>query len=111
MAKDFQMALGRIEQAEQQFNGSGLAGTIGSQQPEHLAAPDLEIDVIDRARLGPAPKILEDFGQAADSDDHLAGGPGGLRGWEIFKRGHKGNNFKSDRSGIQVFGTNASPRL
>ena len=71
MAEDLQVALGGIEQAQQQFNGSGLAGTIGSQQPEHLATPDLEIDVIDGPRLGPAPEVFEDFGQAAHGDDHL----------------------------------------
>ena len=49
-----------------------LPEPFGPEQAEHLAAPHLEIHVIHRARLGPAPEILEDLGQAANGNDHFA---------------------------------------
>ena len=49
---------------EQQLDRGGLAGAVRPEQAEHLAAPHLEVHVVHRARLGPAPEILEDLGQA-----------------------------------------------
>ena len=72
-----------IEQAQQQLDGGGLAGTIRAEQAEHFAAPHLEIHVVHRARLGPAPEILEDLGQPADGDDDFAVGLSGCRGLRV----------------------------
>ena len=53
----------RVQQAKQHLHRGGLAGAVRAQQSEHLAALDLEVDALDGARLGPAPEILEHFGQ------------------------------------------------
>ena len=72
MAEDLDVPLGRVQQAEQQLDGGGLAGAVRAEQAEDLAAPHLEIHVVHRARLGPAPEILEDLGQAANGNDDFA---------------------------------------
>ena len=69
MAENLDVPFGRIQQAEQQFDGGGFARTVRPEQAEHFAAPHFEIDIVDCARFGPAPEIFEDFGQAADGDD------------------------------------------
>jgi len=73
MAKNLTMPFRGIQQAEQQFDRGGFPGTVGPEQAEHLATPDIEIDIVHRARLGPPPKILEYLGQAADGNNDFAG--------------------------------------
>src|SRR5579859_3058517 len=83
MPEDFNVALGGIKQAEQQLDRGRFAGAVRPEQAEHLAAADLKIHVIDSARLGAAPEILEDLGQPADGYNRLGGfeiGAGRLRG-------------------------------
>ena len=87
-AEDGDLALGRVEQAEQHLDGRGFAGTVRPEQPEHLAAAHLEVDVVDRARLGPSPEILEDLGQADGTDDDLVGRRGPGSGWGNGECGH-----------------------
>ena len=41
LAEDEGLAVGREEQAEQQLDGGGLAGAVGAEQAEDLAAVDL----------------------------------------------------------------------
>ena len=41
LAEDEGVAVGREEQAEQQLDGGGLAGAVGPEQAEDLAAVDL----------------------------------------------------------------------
>ena len=76
MAEDLDVALGRIQQAQQQLHGGGLAGAVGPEQAEHLAAAHLEVHGVHRARLGPVPEILEDLRQPAHGDDDF-----GVRVW------------------------------
>ena len=54
-----------------------LPEPLGPKQAEHFAAANFEVDLVDRARFGTAPKIFEHFGQAAHGDDHLVGRGGG----------------------------------
>src|SRR6266540_4370538 len=74
MAEYLDVAFGRIEQAEQDFDRRGFARAIRAQETEHLATPDLEIDVIDGLGFGPPPEVLEDFRQPANRDDSFTGG-------------------------------------
>src|SRR5438132_6294 len=41
----------RLQQPDAQPHGGGLAGAVGAEEAEHLAAPDLEIEGIDRHDL------------------------------------------------------------
>ena len=63
--------LRRIQQTQQQLDGGGFAGAVRAEQAEHLAAPDLKIHVVHRARLGPVPEILEHLRQPAHGHDDL----------------------------------------
>jgi hypothetical protein len=58
-----------MEQAEQQFDGRGLAGAVRAQQTEDLAPAHFEVNLIDGAGFGAAPEIFEDLGETADDDD------------------------------------------
>jgi hypothetical protein len=73
MAEDLDVALGGIQQAEQQLDRRGFAGAVRAEQAEHLAAPHVEIHVVHRARLGPVPEILEHLRQPAHGHDDLFG--------------------------------------
>ena len=44
LAEDEGLAVGGEEQAEQQLDGGGLAGAVGAEQAEDLAAVDLEVE-------------------------------------------------------------------
>src|SRR2546421_2270677 len=72
MAENLDVAFRGIQEAKHQFDRGGLPGAVRTQEAKNLTAPDLEINIIHRASLGPIPEILEDFGQAADRDDDLA---------------------------------------
>ena len=72
MAEHLDVPLGRIQQTEQQFDRGGFAGAVRPEQAEHFAAPDFEIHIVHRARLGPVPEIFEDFGQPAHGNDDFA---------------------------------------
>src|SRR6185437_7765100 len=61
MPENFDVPLGGIEQAEEQFYGRRLAGAVGPEQAKDFAAADIEIDVIDGAGLGAAPEVFKDF--------------------------------------------------
>src|SRR5690606_7008893 len=56
----------RPEQAADHADGGRLAGSVGAEEANDLAAPHREIDVVDR-RLA-----AEALGEAADLDDGLA---------------------------------------
>ena len=43
LAEDEGVAVGGEEQAEQQLDGGGLAGAVGAEQAEDLAAVDLRL--------------------------------------------------------------------
>src|SRR5882672_10813587 len=73
MAKNLDMAFRGIQQAEQQFDRGGFSGTIWPEQAEHFTAAHFEIHIVHGASFRPAPKILEDFGQAADRNDGFSG--------------------------------------
>jgi hypothetical protein len=57
-----------VQQAEQQLDRRGFAGTVRAEQTENFAAPDFKIHIVHRARLGAIPEILENFGQSAHRD-------------------------------------------
>ena len=44
LAEDEGLAVGGEEQAEQQLDGGGLAGAVGAEQAEDLAAVDLQVE-------------------------------------------------------------------
>ena len=73
MAEDLDVPFRRKEQPEEHFDGGRFAGAIRAEKAENFAAFHLEIDVIDGARFWAVPEILEDFGEAANDDDVLAG--------------------------------------
>ena len=66
MAENLDVPARGIKQAEQHFDRGRFARTVGAQQAEDFAAAHFKIDIIHRPRLGPAPEILEDFGQARE---------------------------------------------
>ncbi len=56
--------LGRgSEQAQQQADGGGLAGPVGSQKVEYLSPMDLHVEVVDGRQL------FEALGQVVGEDD------------------------------------------
>src|SRR5450755_4383521 len=61
MTEDLDMTLRRIQQAEQQLDRRGFAGTVRPEQAKNFAAPDFKIHVVNRARLGAVPEIFENF--------------------------------------------------
>jgi hypothetical protein len=60
-----------MKQAQKQLYRRGLARTVWSKQPEHLASTHFEIDIVHGARLGTAPKIFKNLCKPADGDDDL----------------------------------------
>jgi hypothetical protein len=44
LAEDVGLAIGREEQAEEEFDGGGLAGAVGAEEAEDLAAVDFEVE-------------------------------------------------------------------
>ena len=54
-------------EAEQQSNGGRFPGTVGTEEPEHLARLDGEADVVD------GDDLAEPFRQAVDADSELGG--------------------------------------
>ena len=46
-ADDPRLAAGRLGQPEQHEDGRGLAGAVLAEQPEDLARPDLEVELVD----------------------------------------------------------------
>src|ERR1043166_9085889 len=73
MAEDLDVPFRRIQQTEQQLDRRGFSRAVWPEQPKHFAAPHLEIHLVHRARLRPAPEILEDFRQPANGDDDFGG--------------------------------------
>ncbi len=73
MSEDLDVSFGRIKEPEQQLDGCRCSRPVRTEQAETLAAADFEIDVVDGARRGAVPEILEDFGEPADRDDGLPG--------------------------------------
>jgi hypothetical protein len=72
-------APGGVEQAEQQLDGGGLAGAVGSEQAEHLAAADLEIDVSTARALGRPQKSLKTLVRPRTT---TTGSPAGRAVWD-----------------------------
>jgi hypothetical protein len=64
---DRDAALGRAHQPQHHADGGRLAGAVRAEKAEHLAAPDDEIERIDRGDLA------EPLGQAAGFEHHIAG--------------------------------------
>ncbi len=54
-AVDRGRALGRLDQRGEQADGRRLAGAVGAEEPEHLAAADLEVDAADRPAIAEPP--------------------------------------------------------
>src|ERR1043165_1468099 len=117
MAKDFDVSFGGIEQSEQHLNRGGFPGAIGPQKPKNLTAADFEIDIVDRARFRAAPEILKDFGETANSDDHLVRVGIAERGGLSFGRGHRESElgrsvmFIGKHTGKQTTPPRGRPRL
>ena len=66
VAQNGRAALGRIEQAEQEPDGRGLAGAVRAEKPEHDARRHLEVQAVNRAHR------LEGARQSRGSDDGSA---------------------------------------
>ncbi len=73
-AEDLQHAAVGIKQAKDHLHCGGLARAIRPKQTKNLPLPYIEIDVIDRAGLGPAPEILENLGQTYRFNDYIVSG-------------------------------------
>src|SRR5262249_29323904 len=73
MAENFNVPFGWVEQAENEFYGSGFARTIGAEQTENFAATDFKVHVVNGARFWPAPEVFEDFRQATYRNDSFGG--------------------------------------
>ena len=71
VAKNFDVAVGRIEQPKKHLDRRRFARSVWPQQTEYFPAMHLEIDVIDCERFGSSPKILKHFRQPANCDDHI----------------------------------------
>src|SRR5436190_13051957 len=71
MPKDFDVAPGRIEKPKKHFDRGRFSRAIRPEQAKDFPAANFEIDVIDRASFGTAPKIFEDFGQSPDRYHHV----------------------------------------
>src|SRR5262249_53869908 len=71
LAEDERLALGGKEQAKKELDGGGLAGTVGAEQAEDLAAIDLHIQGAECDFLLPAPEIAIDLRQAPSFDNHF----------------------------------------
>ena len=72
LAEDEGIALGREEQAEQEFDRGGLARAVRSEQAEDLASFDLEVERFEGLDLGAAPEVAVDLGEVAGLDDDVA---------------------------------------
>ena len=62
---------GREDEAHQHLEGGGLAGAVGAQEPEDLAAMDVEADVFHRLDALAEEAQAEGLGQSDGSEDHL----------------------------------------
>jgi hypothetical protein len=87
MPEDFDVPFGGIKQAEQHLHRGGFPRAVRAEQAEDFAAPHRKVDVVDGARLGAAPEVFEDLGEAAYGHDAFrrGGGRGGR-----FSGGHDG---------------------
>ena len=70
MSENFDVAFRRIQQSQQHFDRRGFAGAVRPEQTEHLAAADLEIDIVDRARFGRPQKSLKILVSPRTDNDH-----------------------------------------
>ena len=70
--EDEGVAVGGKEQAEQELDGGGLAGAVGAEQAEDLAAADFEVEGPQGHLLLPAPEVAIDLGQLPRFDEMLS---------------------------------------
>ena len=66
-AKDLERAAIRLAQALEHLDRGRLAGAVRTEQPEHLAAADLEGDAVDGVDVAVV------LANVADADDDVAG--------------------------------------
>ena len=71
LAEDEGLAVGGEEQAEQELDGGGLAGAVGAEQAEDLAAVDFEVEGAEGVLLLAAPEVAVDLGELAGFDNHI----------------------------------------
>jgi hypothetical protein len=64
---DARLAVARLEQAAQEANHRGLAGTVRAEEAENGAFCDLEADMVNGS------EVAEPFGQPFTLDHHIAG--------------------------------------
>ena len=74
LAEDRDVALSRVQQAQEQLDGGRFARAVGPEEAEHFAAADLKIDVVHGPRLGPTPEVFEHLGQTRGPDDDVVAG-------------------------------------
>ena len=68
LAEDGALAGGGKDQPEQQLDRGALARAVGPEQAKHLAALDVQIQIVEGANLVAAPEVLVDLGQVFDLD-------------------------------------------
>src|SRR5262245_51791263 len=73
MSEHFDVPFAWIEQAQQHLDRGRFARAVRAEQAKDFTAADLEIHIIDGARLWTAPEIFEDFRETADGDDYVGG--------------------------------------
>src|SRR5262249_28282205 len=73
LADEEGIALGGEEQAEQQLDRGGLAGAVGPEQAEDLAAADLDVEGPQGGLLLAAPEVAVDLGELSRFNDYVLG--------------------------------------
>ena len=72
MPEDFNVALGRIQQSQEQFNRGRFAGPIWAEQSKHFTSFHFKIDIVNGPCFRPVPKIFEYFCETTNGDDDFS---------------------------------------
>ena len=79
-AEDAEGAGGGEEESENELDGGGFAGAVGTEETEDLAGGDVEGERAEGVDAGTAPEVEEDLGEVAGLDG--GGWRGGGHFWE-----------------------------
>ena len=71
LAEDEGLAVGREEQAEKELDGGGLAGAVGAEEAEDLAAIDFHGEGAEGVLFATAPEVAVNLRQLAGFDDNV----------------------------------------
>ena len=108
MSQNFSLARGGVDQTGEEFEGSGLAGSVGPEKGDHFAFFDLEINAVDGANLFASfTYIDEDVADASPLGVVVQGGVFLTDDWELFARYEYGDaDDDSEDLSVITFGVN-----